>query len=158
MFVIQLPPDAALEAATNRASLRPVTGPFYVRPRSAPATGCAPLATRRPLRTWSGVVGRPGAWSPRAAAPWLAASSPHATRRALSGSCRATAAAREASVTSDVASAPVVLYNTLSRKKEEFTPREGQGNKVSMYVCGVTGGLRQGKRVLMYVCGVTGAF
>lgn len=76
----------------------------------------------------------------------------------MSGSCRATAAAREASVTSDVASAPVVLYNTLSRKKEEFTPREGQGNKVSMYVCGVTGGLRQGKRVLMYVCGVTGAF
>lgn len=30
------------------------------------------------------------------------------------------------------------LYNTLSRQKEAFRPRAGQGNAVSMYVCGVT--------------------
>lgn len=30
------------------------------------------------------------------------------------------------------------LYNSMSRSKEVFTPREGQGNAVSMYVCGVT--------------------
>lgn len=30
------------------------------------------------------------------------------------------------------------LYNTMSRKKERFTPRADQGNAVSMYVCGVT--------------------
>ncbi|MFS8541090.1 MAG: hypothetical protein LOD89_03245, partial [Tissierellales bacterium] len=28
------------------------------------------------------------------------------------------------------------VYNTLTRTKEEFKPREG--NKVSIYVCGVT--------------------
>ena len=32
----------------------------------------------------------------------------------------------------------LMLYNTLSRKKELFVPRKDQGSKVSMYVCGVT--------------------
>ena len=32
----------------------------------------------------------------------------------------------------------LVLYNTLTRQKEAFTPRPDQGNQVSMYVCGVT--------------------
>ena len=32
----------------------------------------------------------------------------------------------------------LVLYNTLTRRKELFTPREDEGVKVSMYVCGVT--------------------
>lgn len=39
------------------------------------------------------------------------------------------------------ASAParqLMLYNTMSRDKEPFCPRADQGNKVSMYVCGVT--------------------
>lgn len=30
------------------------------------------------------------------------------------------------------------LYNTMSRQKQLFAPREDQGNRVSMYVCGVT--------------------
>ena len=30
------------------------------------------------------------------------------------------------------------LYNTMARTKQPFYPREGQGNRVSMYVCGVT--------------------
>lgn len=32
----------------------------------------------------------------------------------------------------------LLLHNTLSRQKETFRPRTGQGNRVSMYVCGVT--------------------
>jgi hypothetical protein len=36
------------------------------------------------------------------------------------------------------ATSTMVLHNTMSRKKEVFTPREGNGNKVTMYVCGVT--------------------
>lgn len=32
----------------------------------------------------------------------------------------------------------LTLYNTLSRQKEAFTPQQGRGNQVSMYVCGVT--------------------
>jgi hypothetical protein len=30
------------------------------------------------------------------------------------------------------------LYNTMTRRKEVFTPRQGMGNQVQMYVCGVT--------------------
>ena len=30
------------------------------------------------------------------------------------------------------------LYNTMARTKQPFHPGEGQGNRVSMYVCGVT--------------------
>lgn len=30
------------------------------------------------------------------------------------------------------------LHNTMTRHKEVFTPRPGMGNKVQMYVCGVT--------------------
>ena len=30
------------------------------------------------------------------------------------------------------------LYNTMARTKQPFHPREGQGKRVSMYVCGVT--------------------
>jgi cysteinyl-tRNA synthetase len=30
------------------------------------------------------------------------------------------------------------LYNTMSRRKEHFTPRLSMGDKVQMYVCGVT--------------------
>jgi cysteinyl-tRNA synthetase len=33
---------------------------------------------------------------------------------------------------------PLMLYNTMTKTKETFTPRPGQGNSVSMYVCGVT--------------------
>ena len=32
----------------------------------------------------------------------------------------------------------LALYNTMTRQKEAFSPRPGQGNRVSMYVCGVT--------------------
>ena len=32
----------------------------------------------------------------------------------------------------------LMLYNSMSRSKEVFRAREGQGNAVSMYVCGVT--------------------
>ena len=32
----------------------------------------------------------------------------------------------------------LMLHNTLTRQKEVFRPRPGQGNRVSMYVCGVT--------------------
>jgi len=37
-----------------------------------------------------------------------------------------------------VSARPLVLFNTLSRRKETFSPRVDQGNRVSMYVCGVT--------------------
>ena len=30
------------------------------------------------------------------------------------------------------------LYNTMARSRQPFTPRPGNGNRVSMYVCGVT--------------------
>jgi hypothetical protein len=30
------------------------------------------------------------------------------------------------------------LYNTMSRRKEQFSPRPSMGDKVQMYVCGVT--------------------
>ena len=30
------------------------------------------------------------------------------------------------------------LHNSMTRKKEQFTPRPEMGNKVQMYVCGVT--------------------
>ncbi len=30
------------------------------------------------------------------------------------------------------------LHNSMTRKKEQFTPRPDMGNKVQMYVCGVT--------------------
>ena len=30
------------------------------------------------------------------------------------------------------------LYNTMSHRKEGMLPRSGQGNKLSMYCCGVT--------------------
>lgn len=33
---------------------------------------------------------------------------------------------------------PLKVYNTLSRRKEEFIPLDPQGKKVKMYVCGVT--------------------
>lgn len=36
------------------------------------------------------------------------------------------------------ASSGLQLYNTMTRQKEAFVPRTDQGNKVSMYVCGVT--------------------
>eukprot|EP00891_Asterochloris_glomerata_P001720 jgi/Astpho2/1720/fgenesh1_pm.00032_%23_20_t len=36
------------------------------------------------------------------------------------------------------ASPQLQLYNTMARTKQPFNPREGQGNRVSMYVCGVT--------------------
>ncbi len=31
-----------------------------------------------------------------------------------------------------------LLYNTMSHRKERMHPRSGQGNKLSMYCCGVT--------------------
>lgn len=34
--------------------------------------------------------------------------------------------------------AQLQLYNTMSRKKEQFKPRPHMGDKVQMYVCGVT--------------------
>ncbi|BDA41580.1 Cysteine-tRNA ligase [Coccomyxa sp. Obi] len=41
-------------------------------------------------------------------------------------------------VASQQAPKEIWLYNTMSGKKEKFEPRAGQGNKVSMYCCGVT--------------------
>ena len=32
----------------------------------------------------------------------------------------------------------LLLHNTLTRQKEAFRPRPDQGNRVNMYVCGVT--------------------
>ena len=42
------------------------------------------------------------------------------------------------SVSTSASARPLVLFNTLSRRKETFSPRVDQGNRVSMYVCGVT--------------------
>lgn len=33
---------------------------------------------------------------------------------------------------------PLVLYNTMARRKQPFAPRADQGNRVSLYCCGVT--------------------
>ena len=33
---------------------------------------------------------------------------------------------------------PLTLYNTLTKQKDAFRPRDGQGGAVSMYCCGVT--------------------
>lgn len=56
----------------------------------------------------------------------------------ISTRCSASAPAAEAATVPHGATLPLVLYNTLSRTKEPFTPRADQGNAVSMYVCGVT--------------------
>jgi len=47
-------------------------------------------------------------------------------------------AAEQPAATNTSSSPGLLLYNTFSRQKEAFTPRPDQGNKVSMYVCGVT--------------------
>ena len=36
------------------------------------------------------------------------------------------------------AAASLQLYNTMTKQKEVFRPRQDQGNRVAMYVCGVT--------------------
>jgi hypothetical protein len=81
----------------------------------------------------------------------LALSPPHAQ---VSSTCRwqpftsasALAAQQAAASPADAPSQPTLtsnetllqLYNTMSRQKEAFRPRAGMGNRVSMYVCGVT--------------------
>jgi cysteinyl-tRNA synthetase len=57
-----------------------------------------------------------------------------------STTCSAAAAAPSPSspATSAVLPPPLMLYNTMTKTKETFTPRPDQGNTVSMYVCGVT--------------------
>ncbi|KAL4431628.1 hypothetical protein ABPG77_001470 [Micractinium sp. CCAP 211/92] len=57
----------------------------------------------------------------------------------------ATAAQRESAAAAPAAPAAaaqpgreLLLHNTMSRQKEVFRPRADQGNRVSMYVCGVT--------------------
>eukprot|EP00227_Mantoniella_beaufortii_P020527 CAMPEP_0197588138 /NCGR_PEP_ID=MMETSP1326-20131121/9532_1 /TAXON_ID=1155430 /ORGANISM="Genus nov. species nov., Strain RCC2288" /LENGTH=277 /DNA_ID=CAMNT_0043152935 /DNA_START=86 /DNA_END=915 /DNA_ORIENTATION=+ len=60
---------------------------------------------------------------------------------AASSAAAAPSEAAAGAVGDSSSGAPVpqmVLHNTMTRKKEAFTPREGNGNKVSMYVCGVT--------------------
>lgn len=61
----------------------------------------------------------------------LAAAAPSPRLQCLARACAAFAAAP-----SDAP--PLQLYNTLSRQKEVFSARPDQGNRVSMYVCGVT--------------------
>ena len=75
----------------------------------------------------------------------------------LSSSCSSRVLARGHAATAEAASQPAAqeetesssqapagawpeqqLYNTLTRRKEVFRPRPGQGSAVSMYVCGVT--------------------
>ena len=62
-------------------------------------------------------------------------------------STAAASATKQSSEAASPAASPVnsraqqhqlLLYNTMSRSKEPFQPRQDQGNKVSMYVCGVT--------------------
>lgn len=73
---------------------------------------------------------------PRVAAPRVC----RAPRSSAQLHTRRLISRRAASVAPDDATAAdeLRLYNTLSRQKEVFTPRAEQGNKVSMYVCGVT--------------------
>jgi hypothetical protein len=53
---------------------------------------------------------------------------------------QAAPAAAAASAVLDVSQlrSQLQLYNTMSRRKEHFTPRPGMGDRVQMYVCGVT--------------------
>lgn len=56
------------------------------------------------------------------------------TAAALSSSAPATTTADSTAVRPP----SLMLYNTMTKTKEMFTPRPDQGNAVSMYVCGVT--------------------
>lgn len=61
-----------------------------------------------------------------------------APSRTLSSSCRCDSAVSPDAQCAGATAPGLVLYNTLTRQKEAFTPRPDQGNCVSMYVCGVT--------------------
>lgn len=63
------------------------------------------------------------------------------TTAAAKASAAAAASPASAGVSRGGAGAPLpelLLYNSMSRSKEVFRARKGQGNAVSMYVCGVT--------------------
>ena len=95
---------------------------------------------------------RPGAGSRPQGHSWHLAPGPtrlaqHGHDRAVHASCSASGAAAavaeegaglEAGGPQHSKAGSLVLYNTLTRRKEVFTPRGDQGNKVSLYVCGVT--------------------
>jgi hypothetical protein len=66
-------------------------------------------------------------------------------QRRSAAACAAQQAPEAPAATPAAAAAPqppgggeLLLHNTLTRQKEVFRPRAGQGNAVSMYVCGVT--------------------
>ena len=85
--------------------------------RPCPVVQAAPrlLNSRALLRRLSTAVQAAAASSPSGAAAAAAAAAPGGAGR------------RE-----------LLLHNTLTRQKEAFRPRPDQGNRVSMYVCGVT--------------------
>lgn len=70
----------------------------------------------------------------RCAASAAGAATPAATAEQVQSG--AAAAAADAAI--DQLRSKLQLHNSMTRKKEVFTPRPGMGNKVQMYVCGVT--------------------
>lgn len=79
----------------------------------------------------------------QAAAPWRLHPRHHPSRLCCTSASAAQQAAA-APAAEQAAAAPLpagrelLLHNTLTRQKEVFRPRADQGNRVSMYVCGVT--------------------
>eukprot|EP00887_Chlorella_sp_A99_P006630 scaffold3.g6630.t1 len=68
----------------------------------------------------------------------LASASAAGGRRAAAAAAAAAAADHSGAAPTGEGGARLHLFNTLTRQKEAFRPRPDQGNRVSMYVCGVT--------------------
>ncbi|EFN53199.1 hypothetical protein CHLNCDRAFT_137034 [Chlorella variabilis] len=102
-------------------------------------------ALRLGFRQGATAVGAAGrvAGQQQAAAPWRLHPRHHPSRLCCTSASAAQQAAA-APAAEQAAAAPLpagrelLLHNTLTRQKEVFRPRADQGNRVSMYVCGVT--------------------
>jgi hypothetical protein len=90
--------------------------------------GCASGAAPWPPGTRCLSSGRPGAARrPRTAAP-----------AAAPAAAEATAAGAGAGGGTEALRARLQLHNTMARGKQPLRPRPGMGDKLQMYVCGVT--------------------
>ncbi|KAL4458944.1 hypothetical protein ABPG75_013809 [Micractinium tetrahymenae] len=68
----------------------------------------------------------------------LVTSASAAAQQAAEPAAPAAAAAAAAAAATAEPRRELLVHNTMSRQKEVFRPRPGQGNRVNMYVCGVT--------------------
>jgi hypothetical protein len=75
---------------------------------------------------------------PAAAACSSAAAAPRRRPRAGAAPAQAEAAVAAAGASLEELRGALQLYNTMARTKQGLRPREGMGDKLQMYVCGVT--------------------